>query len=87
MSSTDRAAPGFGAVRMRRALAVAGCGVLSVGISGCESTEQESARIGRESQVAAARAALHTLKPARRAHGRGPAGARAANGRSRGQSG
>jgi hypothetical protein len=33
---------------MRRALAVAGCGVLTVGLSACESTQQESAKIGRE---------------------------------------
>jgi hypothetical protein len=33
---------------MKRALVVAGCGVLTVGLSACESTEQESARIGRE---------------------------------------
>jgi hypothetical protein len=41
------------AVRIRRALVVAGCGVLSVGLSACESTEQESARIGRENRVGA----------------------------------
>ncbi len=35
---------------MRRALAVAGCGVLTVGITACESTEQESAKIGRENK-------------------------------------
>jgi hypothetical protein len=35
-------------MRMRRALAVAGCGVLSVALPACQSTEQESARIGRE---------------------------------------
>jgi hypothetical protein len=35
---------------MRRALVAAGCGVLGVGLAGCESTEQESARIGREGQ-------------------------------------
>jgi hypothetical protein len=34
--------------RMRRALVVAGCGVLTVALSACESTEQESAKIGRE---------------------------------------
>jgi hypothetical protein len=33
---------------MRRALVVAGCGALTVGLSACESTEQESAKIGRE---------------------------------------
>jgi hypothetical protein len=40
----------FGAARMRRVLAVASCGVLSVALSACESTEQESARISREGQ-------------------------------------
>ncbi|HWX96647.1 MAG TPA: hypothetical protein VNZ01_07325 [Solirubrobacteraceae bacterium] len=34
--------------RMKRALLVAGCGVLTVAVSACESTEQESAKIGRE---------------------------------------
>jgi hypothetical protein len=40
-------------VRVRRALALAGFGVLGLTASACESTEQESARIGRESQSAA----------------------------------
>ncbi len=57
--------PGSGAVRMRRALILAGCGVLSVGLSACESTEQESAKIGRENGVAARAAAS---KPAARTH-------------------
>jgi hypothetical protein len=35
-------------MRMRRALAVAGAGTLSVALPACQSTEQESARIGRE---------------------------------------
>lgn len=35
---------------VRRVLAVAGCGVLTVTLSACESTEQESAKIGREAQ-------------------------------------
>ena len=56
-----------GAVRMRRALVLAGCGVLSVGLAACESTEQESAKIGRESEAAARAAAP---KPAK-AHSRG----------------
>ena len=72
--------PVSGAVRMRRALVLAGCGVLGVGLSACESTEQESARIGREN--AAARAAAS--KPATnthagtRSHGRGHGSAHAA---------
>jgi hypothetical protein len=33
---------------MKRALMVAGCGVLTVAVSACESTEQESAKIGCE---------------------------------------
>jgi hypothetical protein len=51
---------------VRRALAVAGCGVLTVTLAGCESTEQESAKIGREEQQAAR--ALTTAKPASAAH-------------------
>jgi hypothetical protein len=43
------AASATGTLRMR-ALAVAGCGVLTVSVSACESTEQESAKIGREGQ-------------------------------------
>jgi hypothetical protein len=57
----SRLRPG-GSVRMRRALALAGCGVLSVGLTACESTEQESSRIGRESAaatLAAERAEAH----------------------------
>jgi hypothetical protein len=42
---------------MRRALLLAGCGVLSVGMTACESTEQQSAKIGRESQSAPAKPA------------------------------
>jgi len=51
-----RAAPRqpTGAVQVRRALALAGCGVLTVTLSACESTEQESAKIGREGQQPAA---------------------------------
>lgn len=46
--------PVSGAVRMRRAaLALAGCGVLCVGLAACETTEQESAKIGHESEAAA----------------------------------
>ena len=57
MSSAGVAAPRPGAARVRRALVLAGCGVLGVGLSACESTEQESARITRESQAAAAQTA------------------------------
>ncbi len=59
MSTHGRTVPASGAVRMRRvarirrALALAGCGVLSVGLAACESTEQESSRIGRENEAAA----------------------------------
>jgi hypothetical protein len=69
MSTRARAVPGSGAARMRRALALAGCSVLSVGLTACESTEQESSRIGRESE-AAAKAAAAPKQPAR-AHGGG----------------
>jgi hypothetical protein len=57
MSTRARAVPGSRAARMRRVLALAGCGVLSVGLCSCESTEQESSRIGRESEAAAKAAA------------------------------
>ncbi len=53
MIAAARAVPVPGAVRMRRALALALGGVLSLAVTACESTEQESARIGRESQAAA----------------------------------
>ncbi len=52
MSTRPVARPPAQSARVRRALVVAGCGVLGVGLSACESTEQESARIGRESQAA-----------------------------------
>jgi hypothetical protein len=39
-------------------LALAGCGVLAVGLSACESTEQESARIGREGSQLVATAGI-----------------------------
>jgi hypothetical protein len=47
---------------MRRALALAGCGFVSVGLCACESTEQESSRIGRESEAAARAAANPAVK-------------------------
>ena len=56
-------------MRMRRALALAGCSVLGVGLSACESTEQESAKIGRESEAAARAAAKPHV--ATRTHGKG----------------
>jgi hypothetical protein len=34
---------------VRRALALAGCGMLSVGLAACEGTEQESAKIAKRS--------------------------------------
>jgi len=76
---------------MRRALALAGCGVLTVGISACESTEQESAKITRESQVAAAQAAAarrpgHAAKTPGHARGRVQA-AHAAHAKLRSRSG
>jgi hypothetical protein len=71
--------PRSGSVRMRRALMLAGCGVLSIGVCACASTEQESARIGRESEAAthaAARAAPKTTgarRGASRSHAHGSA--------------
>jgi hypothetical protein len=49
--------PRSGATRIRRVLLLAGCGMLGVGLSACESTEQESAKIGRENEAAARAAA------------------------------
>jgi hypothetical protein len=46
----------------RAALALAGCGVLSVGLAACESTEQESAKIGHENEAAARAAAKQEAK-------------------------
>jgi len=71
-----------GVVRMRCALALAGCGVLGVGLSACESTEQESSRIGHENEAAAH---VTARPPARKhavthAHGRSTAHARSATG-------
>jgi hypothetical protein len=51
-------------MRIRRALALAGCGMLGIGLAACESTEQESAKIGRENEAAARAAA----KPAASKH-------------------
>jgi hypothetical protein len=58
-----------GPVRIRRALALAGCGVASIGLAACESTEQESASIGREN-AAAARAEAAKAAASRHAAGR-----------------
>jgi hypothetical protein len=66
--------PVCGSVRIRRALALAGCGVASIGLTACESTEQESARIGRESAAAARAEASESAvrtHAAGRAHARG----------------
>ena len=67
-SRRDRAVPSRGAARMRRALAMAGCGVLAVSVSACESTEQESAKIAREGQQIIAAEAAHARKLARSRH-------------------
>jgi hypothetical protein len=54
VSIADRTyAPVVGSGRVRRVLAVAGCGVLTVTVAACESTEQESAKLGRENAAAA----------------------------------
>jgi hypothetical protein len=46
---------------VKRGLAVAGCGLLGVSAAGCQSTEQESARIGREAKAEPAGAAALKL--------------------------
>jgi hypothetical protein len=68
MIARGRTAPGLGAVRVRWALALAGCGVATVVVSACESTEQESAKIARESQSVAAKPAH--AKPRKHSHHR-----------------
>jgi len=55
------------APRARLALLAAGSFALAVGLSACATTEQESARIGRESQVAAAQANA-PAHPAKHSH-------------------
>jgi hypothetical protein len=65
--------PRAGTTRIRRVLALAGCGVLGVGLSACESTEQESAKIGRESEAAARAAAKPATSTHAGARGRGHA--------------
>ena len=81
-----RAVPSRGAARIRRALAMASCGVLAVSVSACESTEQESAKIAREGQQILAAEAAHARKVARarrqhhRAHSGGGATHRAKQG-------
>jgi hypothetical protein len=79
---SERAVPSRGAARMRRALAVAGCGVLAVSVSACESTEQESAKIAREGQQILVAEAAHARKVARahRQHHRGHSSSRTAHG-------
>jgi hypothetical protein len=68
MSTRTRAARRSGAARRRRALVLVACGMLSAGLSACESTEQESAKIGREN-AAAARAVAAQQHATTRAHG------------------
>ncbi len=55
---------------MRRAMALAGCGVLAMATSACESTERESAKIERESRAAQATEAAkeHTAKRSSHSH-------------------
>lgn len=65
---------------LRRALALAGCGVIGVGLTACESTEQESARIGRESETAP-QAAAKPVHGARRTPAGHPARAGAGSAR------
>ena len=51
---------------VRRALVVAACGALTMTLSACQSTEQESAKIGREGQQQAAAPAALKLGAANR---------------------
>ncbi|HEY1833208.1 MAG TPA: hypothetical protein VGG08_02130 [Solirubrobacteraceae bacterium] len=52
MSTSERHFTPAASGRVRRVLVVAGCGVLTVTATACESTEQESAKLGRESSAA-----------------------------------
>jgi hypothetical protein len=54
-------------------LVLAGCGMLGVGLSACESTEQESAKIGRENEAAARTAAKPATSTRAGARGHGHA--------------
>ena len=59
MSPGDPVEQMSGAVFRRRVLAVAGCGVLTVTATACESTEQESAKLaGEDQQTTASEATL-----------------------------
>ncbi len=89
MSIRARRAPRCEAARIRRVLALAGCGVMAVALPACESTEQESAQIGRESQLAAAQLApAHAAgKHAASVRGSAHTSGRPAHGRQRGVSG
>jgi hypothetical protein len=60
---------GSGAARLRRTLVAGICGLVCVGMAACESTEQQSARIGREN-AAAERAATAQARNAAAAHAR-----------------
>ena len=66
----SRAASGT-ATGMRRFVAALALCALAVGVSACASTEQESAKIARESQVAANQAAApHASKKPHAQHGK-----------------
>lgn len=52
--------------RMRRALLAAGSCAVAVSVSACATTEQESAKIARESQLAAAHLNAPAAKRSRR---------------------
>jgi hypothetical protein len=54
---------------VKRALAVLGCAAATVAFAACQSTEQESARIERESRAAVAAEQARERAAGRRAHG------------------
>jgi hypothetical protein len=56
MSDARRVGAALRSAAARRTLVLLGCGAATLSAAACASTEQESARIGRESQLAAARA-------------------------------
>jgi hypothetical protein len=73
-----RPSAGSGTALARRALVAAVCGSLCVGMTACESTEQQSAQIGRENAAAERAAAAHAKHEAAaharatHAHGHSP---------------
>jgi hypothetical protein len=69
-------------VWIRRALVVVGCGVLTMSVAACESTEQESAKIAREEARPAVSRQAHKRAHDHSSSSGGRAGAHAHDARS-----